>query len=244
MCLRQLTLTLEPTAPPMRTRNIFLSFALIASAAGSLTFVNASPAAPAQATTGARYRVTVTNITRGQILGPIAVITHSDQTRLFNLGQPASLGLSHLAEEGDPSVLITQMNNNPEVLYARTNGAVTMPGMSSHVDIVADGANPYISLAGMLVSTNDGFAAVRDLPLPANKASYFARVYDAGSEYNSEDCNFIPGPPCASAMSHDPAAAEGFVRIHEGIHGIGGLSPEMFDWRDAGAEVTIERLNP
>lgn len=228
----------------MRTRNIFLSCALLATAAGSLTLVNATPAAPAQADTGARYRVTVTNITRGQILGPVVAITHSDQTRLFNLGHPASPGLSHLAEEGDPSALVTQMNNNPNVLYARTNGAVTMPGMSSSVVIVADGANPYISLASMLVSTNDGFAAVRDIPVPATKATYFARVYDAGSEYNSEDCSFVPGPPCASAMSHDPTPAEGYVRIHEGIHGIGGLSPEMFDWRDAGAEITIERINP
>ena len=109
----------------MRTRNIFLSLALVASAAGAWT----ATAAPVGTSSAVRYRVTVTNATRGQILGPITVISHSNQTRLFNIGQPASPGLAHQAEEGDPSQLVAQMTANPEVLSARTNGAVTMPGV-------------------------------------------------------------------------------------------------------------------
>ncbi len=203
----------------------------------------ATAAAPGS-NTAVRYKVTITNATKGQILGPVTVISHSAQTRLFDIGAPASPGLAHQAEEGDPSQLIAQMTANPEVLIARTNGAVTPPGMSASVNIVVDDTNPYISLASMLVSTNDAFVALRDIPAPATKATYLARVYDAGSEFNSEDCAWVPGPPCGSAGMHDPTPAEGFVRIHKGVHGIGSLAPEVFDWRDAGAEVTIERLNP
>ena len=223
----------------MKKRNLLLSLTLLATSAGIWSAANASAPVP---NTAARFEITVTNITRGQILGPIMAATHSPNMGLFELGQPASAGLAHLAEEGDPSILITELTNSPEVLSARTNGAVTMPGASDTVTVVVDANNPYISLASMLVSTNDAFIALRDVPVPNNEVTLLARVYDAGSEFNSEDCAFIPGPPCGSAGAHDPTPAEGYVRIHEGIHGVGALNAAEFDWRGEAAQVTIRRM--
>lgn len=225
----------------MRKRNLLLSLALVATTAGMWTAASATaPGSNALA----RYEVTVTNVTRGQILGPIVAASHSSHASLFELGQPASAALAHQAEEGDPSLLIASLTGNPEVLSARTNGAVTMPGASSTIVIVADASRPYISLSSMLVSTNDAFIGLRGVPAPSSEVTRFARVYDAGSEFNSEDCAFVPGPPCGAAGMHDPTPAEGFVRIHEGIHGIGGLSADEFDWRGEAAQVTIRRMNP
>ena len=48
-----------------------------------------------------------------------------------------------------------------------------------------------------------------------------AAAYDAGSEYNSEDCAFIPGPPFGNGGVRDTDGAEGYVQILSGIHGIG-----------------------
>jgi len=225
----------------MRTRNLLLALATLIAATGTWTAASASPP---KATNATRYVVTVTNITKGQILGPIVVSSHSDRTRLFELGEPASVELAHLAEEGDPSLLVGALTANPEALITRTNGAVTLPGDSSSIVIAVDDDHTYLSLASMLVSTNDAFIGLRDIPAPTLEGTFFARVYDAGSEFNSEDCGFVPGPPCGSAGMHDPTPAEGYVRIHEGIHGIASLAPEEFDWRGEAAEVTIRRLNP
>jgi len=72
-----------------------------------------------------------------------------------------------------------------------------------------------------------------------------APAYDAGSERNSEDCDYIPGPPCNNSPAHDPADAEGYVHIHAGIHGIGpdpSVDPAMHDWRNPVAKITIRRI--
>ncbi|MFT7669613.1 MAG: hypothetical protein ACI8X5_002318 [Planctomycetota bacterium] len=225
----------------MRTRNLLLSLATVATIAGTWTAANAK--APGSSTS-LRYEITVTNVTRGQILGPIAAASHGPGYSLFELGQPSSAGLAHMAEEGDPSMLLGEMTMHSEVFSAQTNGAVTMPGGSATVTIVADSDRSYLSLGGMLVSTNDGFIALRNIPAPTGTDTYLARVYDAGSEFNSEDCNYIPGPPCGAAGMHDPAMAEGYVRIHEGVHGVASLAAEEFDWRGEAVQVSIRRLNP
>ncbi|MCP4627797.1 MAG: hypothetical protein GY850_30405 [bacterium] len=70
-----------------------------------------------------------------------------------------------------------------------------------------------------------------------------ARTYDAGTEFNSENCAYIPG--CGGGGVHDPADAEGYVYIHNGIHGIGGingLDPAEYDWRNPVATIRVQRV--
>ena len=75
-----------------------------------------------------------------------------------------------------------------------------------------------------------------------------ALAYDAGSEQNSEDCDYIPGPPCGNSLGHDPAASEAYVHVHAGIHGIGPegegprVTPADHDWNNPVARITIKRL--
>ncbi len=52
--------------------------------------------------TQATYEVTIHNLTRGQLITPPLVVVHDSSTSLFSVGQPASMELATLAEEGIP----------------------------------------------------------------------------------------------------------------------------------------------
>ena len=195
-----------------------------------------------------KYEVIITNLTRGQIFSPPIAIVHDRSFRLFTLGYEAGDGLALLAEEGNPEDLIDALN--PKFDYAVADGPV-LPGASKSIklEINKRGGLNLISVAGMLVTTNDAFFAVQGIWfLGKEKAIVEAPAYDAGSERNSEDCDFIPGPPCGNSPAHDPAASEGYVHIHAGIHGNGPegqdprVDPAMHDWRNPVAKVTVRRI--
>lgn len=191
------------------------------------------------------FRVTITNLTRGQIFSPPIVISHNRAFQLFETGEPAAYELSQLAEDGDPTGLIDLTENNPDVLdYAVSDGPV-FPGQTVTIEVPAGLKFNRISLAGMLVTTNDGFVAVRgkSIPFGLQKTTFEAQAYDAGSEANSEECTYIPGPPCGNAGVHDNSEAEGYVHVHGGVHGTADLLPERDDWRNPVAEITIEYVH-
>ncbi len=199
-------------------------------------------ASPTQASL--RYEVTITNVTRGQIFSPALVVSHTMNTSLFELGQRANSALALRAEEGDNSMLLQSLGQNPDVLDSRSDTGPLMPGASTTVTVASEPGLGLISVAGMLVSTNDAFYSVRAIPLPQSvPITVFARAYDAGTEANSEDCAFIPGPPCGNAV-HDPSPAEGYVFVHAGVHGLASLDAAERDWRDVVAQITIERKVP
>lgn len=202
-----------------------------------------SPAAFADEAGMRHYAITITNITRGQILAPAAVIAHNDDYKLFDLGSPASPELAMLAEEGSAAALLSMASSLPSVYRTAVGGGVITPGMSQTIEIETSGKFSEISVAAMLVSTNDGFMSVRGVHAPRRgDVTVIAEAYDAGSEANSENCAFIPGPPCGSHV-HDPSPAEGYVHIHAGIHGIGGLASATYDWRGGVAQIQIKRID-
>jgi len=219
----------------------FLESALIAAMAGGATLT--AGLAYADNDRGHRYAVTVTNITRGQILAPPAVIVHDDGYSLFSLGVPARPELAELAERGNPGPLLADAATSRSVYYTAAGGGGIPPGASQTIEVEANGRYAQISVAAMLVSTNDAFAAVRGISTPRRGTlAVEAEAYDAGSEANSESCAFIPGPPCGSDV-HDPAPAEGYVHVHPGIHGGAGLTPAMHDWRNPVAQIEIRRVD-
>ncbi|MCB1041728.1 MAG: spondin domain-containing protein [Acidobacteria bacterium] len=196
------------------------------------------------------WDVTITNITKSQIFSPPIVVAHDGQSALFQLGQPASTGLSTMAEDGDLSVLMTELNGNEKVGDVNAAGGMVMPGQSVTVQINTSGNFNRISVAGMLVSTNDAFFAVNSAVAPtmflksagiSQPISIMALAYDAGSETNTEDCASIPGPPCGNPGVRDTSNAEGFVHIHSGIHGVGDVTESTYTWDGPVALVEIKR---
>lgn len=191
-----------------------------------------------------RYAVTVTNLTRGQILSPPLVIAHDSHFKLFTLGEAASAELAALAEDADASGMMALLGTLPQVFDFELGGGPVLPGEFVTVEIETRGRYRDITVAGMLVTTNDAFFAGSTSMLPRDRsASLTAIAYDAGSEGNTESCEHIPGPPCNHPMVPATEAAEGFVHVHAGVHGGGDLAAAEFDWRNPTAYVTVRRAD-
>ncbi len=191
-----------------------------------------------------QYEVTITNLTRGNNFTPILVASHRSGIQLFELGSPASDELATLAEAGDIGPLDALLSESRLVADTNSSEGLLAPGASVTVRIKAAHWVRRISLASMLLPTNDAFFALNGVKLPRGyrPVTYRAPAYDAGSEPNDELCFNIPGPTCQGEGGSPGVGGEGFVHVHAGIHGIGDLSPAAYDWRNPVASITIRRV--
>ena len=194
------------------------------------------------------YEVTVTNVTRDQQFTPILVVAHRSGVRLFELGQPASAELEALAETGNTAPFEAALASTPGVHGVATGSGLLGPGMTTKIRVVGHRFD-RVSLAGMLIPTNDAFVAIDGAgPFGRRARSSFALAYDSGTEVNDELCSSIPGPffeECGGPGDGGEAESdpkEGFVRVHEGIHGVGDFDAASRDWRNPVAKVSIRRI--
>lgn len=191
------------------------------------------------------YRVTVTNLTRGQQFTPILVVSHTAGVKLFELGDPASMELEILAEGGATGPLESLLlGMSRQVLDTDVGGGLLDPGDSKTMTVDTTGRANRVSVASMLIPTNDAFFAVNGVRGPNGNQEMvlFSPAYDAGSEVNDESCTTIPGPVCGG-VGYDPAGGEGPIFVHAGIHGIGELETADFDWRNPVARISIVRVD-
>ena len=218
-----------------------------------VAIVLAAIALPGYADYVRKYQVTITNITKGQTFTPQLLATHSSAVRLFRLGQPASDALAVLAEAGDTTPLT-------EALLAtryRVHDVQTVPGLlepGQSVTAVVEGTrhHGFLSVGAMLIPTNDTFVAVDRVRLPFRGSNtVMALAYDAGTEFNDQNCVNIPGPRCNGAAISPPADDdEGFVHVSNGFHqlppsevaGEEVLAPFTYDWRNPVARIVVKRL--
>ncbi len=189
------------------------------------------------------YEVSITNTTAHHVFTPTLIATHAARISLFKVGQPASAGLAHQAETGDPSLFLSETQARYGVFDTVIGGLI--PGGTTSSFMITARKRAHLSLTAMLATTNDAFVALNNVSLPKKSVTYYARIYDAGSEANNEDCAFIPGPPCPDNSGNERATdgSEGFISISNGVHGHGDLSAQDLDWHDPGAIVTITRIH-
>lgn len=208
----------------------------------------AGGAALAAGGNGKTYSVTITNLTKKQVFTPPLVISHNSDFKLFMLGQPASDGLVALAEGGNTQPLEAMLGTRDEVFDYMAGAGGIPPGESRTIEIKVKGQYRKLSLAGMLATSNDAFVAINGITIRHfGEQSLTAVAYDAGSEFNTELCSDVPGPPCAEASGNarvptDGTDTEGFVHVHNGIHGVGDLSEANMDWHNPVARVVIKKM--
>ncbi len=150
--------------------------------------------------TPATFTVSAVNLTAGQPLSPPLLVLHGDDYQIFNIGTPATSGLELLAEGGDNTMLKTEADSHQGMFSTVAADAPIGPGGSAEWTIGDAGhhENRSLSLATMLVNTNDAFSGFNSLDvsnLSVGQSRQFTTVaYDAGTEINIEGAGTIPGP--------------------------------------------------
>ena len=194
----------------------------------------------------ATWQVEITNVTPGQIFTPLLVATHSGNIDLFEVGEAASANIERIAEGGDIGPAKMALESAPYgVGDIQTHDALLMPGES--VTLTLRGRpGQRLSLASMLIHTNDTFVGVDSVFLPVRGGMTIeALAYDAGTEFNDQDCANIPGPDCGGAP-FSPAADtdEKFIHVGNGFHtlGEGTLAPAAYDWNNPVAIINVQRV--
>jgi hypothetical protein len=206
------------------------------------------------------------------------VIVHEAGYAPFSVGAAAPPELALLAEDGDASELAVVGRVAPGVHGVTVAEGPLPPGEAVTLEVPLVAEAPYLTVLGMLVTTNDAFAhatidareaATMDGGMGEDAMSSdgmaddgmgmgetdmamaghapppdgVVRVYDAGSERDTEACAHVPGRPCGSAGVRVPDGAEGHVALDGGILGVGDLDPGAWDWRNPVLEVEVELAN-
>jgi hypothetical protein len=202
-------------------------------------------------------------------MAPSAIIVHEPGYHAFASGQTASLGLENLAEGGSPDLLISEAQDAVQFLDAISTPGINGPGGSTDDMTVLvpelDIDNVRLSVATMLVDTNDAFAGINAKDISnmtvGESVTFMAPVWDAGTEANTETAATMPGP--AATAAGGGGAPAGFdatrddlidaVRIHAGVvtsanasdASMEGLATSVLDQSDKfdnpGAKIVITR---
>ena len=172
----------------------------------SSLLLTATPAAHAT-----DFNVEIVNLTNGIWYTPFLVAAHPEGTRLFATGQPASAGIQAMAEGGDLSLLMTDLQALGATMVADPNGGPLPPAARTDADLNTDGtANVLLSVVAMLLPTNDAFAGLNAVTIPTAPGRYVFNVpaYDSGTEANDEILNG-GGAPGVPGMPADPGGLAG-----------------------------------
>ena len=194
------------------------------------------------------FEITVENLTSptgegaSQPFSPPVIATHSIGYHIFRTSKYASLELGQLAEDAVNAPLINVLENSRRV-YSVVEGSEgpIFPGESQTFMIKTKLPFVRLSLASMLVNTNDAFTGANSILLPFRGTRVrYLKAYDAGTEMNTELKEHIPGPCCGSPLVRVPSNER--IKQHRGILGIGDLDPSIYGWTGKVAKLTITRI--
>jgi len=181
-----------------------------------------APVAFAQ--TQARYEVSVTNLTNHQPLSPLAAVIHTMGYHPMQVGMPASVGLEKLAEGGETGDFLAEARAQTGIVHqTKAGNAPIAPGETATLvlEINAKMEMPRLSLATMLVNTNDAFMAVNAHALAdlmvGDSMKFMTIAYDAGTEANTESAGTLPGPVDSGEGYNVERESRDQVTAHPGV---------------------------
>jgi len=202
--------------------------------------------------------VELTNVTHAMYFTPVLIAAHEDFVDLWELGEPASPEVAAIAEGGDVTGAQTLIDGTVGIVHFGTEPAgLVGPGETVTSEFRINMTKSRLSILTMLLPTNDAFAGLDSLRLPASGTSrtVFIRAYDAGTEANDE---LVVGPdggaPGVAGIPADPggnsvtgssgAATEEVntnIHIHRNITGgfTSDLNEAIHGWDGPVARVTI-----
>ncbi|SMF61116.1 Spondin_N [Alteromonadaceae bacterium Bs31] len=164
------------------------------------------------------FTIELKNTTNAQPLAPAGILVHEAGSSAWSIGSAASAGLEVLAESGSPADFVAEQS----ALAAVSGTEVLVPGQSVSFDVdVAESSSMSLTLASMLVNTNDAFTGVSDWDIAdlamGESKQVSAHIYDAGTEANSETAATIPGPAAGGEGFNAARDDVDFVAMHPGV---------------------------
>jgi len=172
------------------------------------------------------FTISFTNTSDSQPMTPPVVAIHNPPTgdagiRFFEVGQPAIGQVIAIAEDGDNVPLVEvvtgqiaagTIGDGGPAFPDPANPGPLVPGASASITLMPASDTQVLSFVSMVVCTNDGFSGVDSIPL--EEGTFFAPIYDAGSETNVLMLDYWV-PPCGSDtnMSDDE---NGAITAHPG----------------------------
>ena len=189
------------------------------------------------------WHVKITNLTSGQPMSAPLWAVHDRKIEMWSVGELASSGMLPIVEDALNGPLESYLDSNRHVREAMTAGPGPFPpGATREFDVTSQGDDKYLSMAWMLVRSNDAFTGLDSYKLDGRKGktkTLMLRAYDGGTERNNQSCTHIPGPPCNNFFVRDPTAQE--IAPHPGITGPSDIA--AFAWTNPVAKVEIKRTN-
>ncbi|CAM4141548.1 spondin domain-containing protein [Vibrio agarivorans] len=198
-----------------------------------------------------RYSVSVSNLTVNQPMSPLAILTHTGDYSLFEVGSAASVELEYLAEGGSNAELIALMESNNAIEQGLSGNGLLLPGASDRVEVTLDSSYPYLSVASMLVNTNDAFVGETGISVSGlavgESYSMNMSVWDSGTEANDELAATIPGPAGGGEGFNADRNDDDRVAFHSGvISQDDGLASSILSanhrFLNPGAQLVITRI--
>lgn len=197
------------------------------------------------------FEITLVNLTHNQPLSPPVYLFHTSEYRPWQLGEVASVAIEKLAESGDSADLLTGAEAEPTVLSALGEETILIPGGQHSRIVTVKGGSLFLSVAAMLVNTNDAFAALEAFPLnqvsPGDEMRVSLYALDAGTEENSESITTVPGPAAGGEGFNPEREIRNIVRYHPGVVSqedglVGSVLDQSHRFDNPVAQLVIRRL--
>lgn len=209
----------------------------------------------------AELTIEIQNLSHGIYFTPIAVVAHTADTSLFEVGEAASSELQMMAEGGSLDGLSSIASSISADVLANPAGGLLLPTAKASGALSTADGNSVLSIVAMMLPTNDGFIGLDNWPIPSEAGIYtvYLNAYDAGTEANDEirgdGVPGVPGMPVPSPLEAligtggsgvAGADTNATVHIHRGNIGDGSMTSGTSDlsntvqrWLNPVAKVTV-----
>ncbi|WP_409439882.1 spondin domain-containing protein [Psychromonas sp. GE-S-Ul-11] len=196
--------------------------------------------------------LTLTNLTHNIYFTPVVAGAHDSSTEIFETTVAASEELEVLAEEGDFTGVSGLLGNAGADVVDNPAGGLLASGESTSFTLTNASGNDYLSIAAMMLPTNDAFIGLDSWEIPSEAGTYtvYLNAYDAGTEANDELAASIPAFPGGDAGTGGSGVtteiSNATVHIHPGVvgdadleGGISDLNNSTHRWLNPVAKLTV-----
>jgi hypothetical protein len=136
----------------------------------------------------ADLEITIQNLTAGIYFTPLAVVAHTPDASLFEIGEIATPELQEMAEGGSLAGLADIANSINANVVANPAEGLLAPTAMTTATLTNDTSNSVLSIVAMVLPSNDGFVGLDNWQIPTETGTYtvYLNAYDAGTEANDE----------------------------------------------------------